>query len=454
MLRAGIVARVSTEKQADNSPEEQEDAGRRVCAQEKWEAVKVYRHIGSMARFARRGNAEWDALQRDIDAGQIKAVFLWESSRGSRRNTQWSMFLDRCMEHGVLLYVWTHHRVLDPRLARDWRSLAEDGVDAQYESEKISERVRRALDSAAAEGRPHGPVLYGYQHVMIDGKKARIPDSTTAEVVRSIFRDVAARVPLSTIARRTGLGRIAVRRIAENPAYAGMRRSASAGLVPAVWPALVGNPEWQAAQRVLRGVNRGHWQGDFRPGEVKYLLSGIAVCKTCSEPLVPHVIRRWKNLAGETERLADYRCRTGHVSIREATADAAIEPVAIDLLNNPRVWAHFAPASDDVVGQAKEALEALHDQMEAAADAYADGQITITDLANVRRRLEPKIQAAQQHYDDLAAGSDLPSWPNLEHWYGQELAARRHMIRALFERIEVGTRYDSPRVRYTLRELG
>jgi site-specific DNA recombinase len=50
----------------------------------------------------------------------------------------WGGFLKRCRKHGVLIHATCHDTTYDPRKPRDFRSLAEDGVDAMYESDKTS----------------------------------------------------------------------------------------------------------------------------------------------------------------------------------------------------------------------------------------------------------------------------------------------------------------------------
>ncbi len=58
-----------------------------------------------------------------------------------------------------------HGRLYDPAVARDRRSLLEDAVDAEYESDKTSERLLRSVRAAAELGKPHGKNLYGYRRV-------------------------------------------------------------------------------------------------------------------------------------------------------------------------------------------------------------------------------------------------------------------------------------------------
>ena len=67
------------------------------------------------------------------------------------------------------------------RVARDWKTLAADGVDSQFESEQISLRMKRAMVAQAKAGRPHGSGLYGYQRVYrIDERDQRVLDKVIA----------------------------------------------------------------------------------------------------------------------------------------------------------------------------------------------------------------------------------------------------------------------------------
>src|SRR2546430_17717621 len=111
--------------------------------------------------------------------------------------------LRRCREHSVLIHVITHGRTYDIGNARDWRTLAEDGVDSAYESEKTSVRLKRAMAANAARGRPHGVTLYGYERIYDQHTRqleVQRPDPRTSPVVREVFARGAGGDPLSRIA--------------------------------------------------------------------------------------------------------------------------------------------------------------------------------------------------------------------------------------------------------------
>ncbi len=184
------------------SVSEQHDDNRTEIEANGWLEVADYEDEGSASRFARKERADWTRLPADIAADMLDVVVMWESSRGSRKLGEWVDFLDLCRERKVLIHVFTHHRTYDMSIGRDWRVLAEDGVDNAYESEKTSERVRRALRDNAANGLPHGICKYGYERIH-DPRTGRLlgqrPVPEHAAVCAEIIRRIAAAEPVSAI---------------------------------------------------------------------------------------------------------------------------------------------------------------------------------------------------------------------------------------------------------------
>jgi site-specific DNA recombinase len=74
----------------------------------------------------------------------VGVLWLWESSRGDRKLSSWAAMLETCREHKVGIYVVTHRRLYDMVNGREWKTLAEDRVDSQAESDKTSEWTRQA----------------------------------------------------------------------------------------------------------------------------------------------------------------------------------------------------------------------------------------------------------------------------------------------------------------------
>jgi hypothetical protein len=141
---------------------------------------------------------------------ELDVVMLWEASRGDRTLGTWVAFLDRCRDLGVRIFDTSRGKMLDPQDARDYRGLAEDGVDAAYEADKISMRTSRGLQTAAQEGRPTSMVTYGYERVYHDRTGAFVAQRehpVHGPIVREIVQRLGKGEALTAVARDlTGRG--------------------------------------------------------------------------------------------------------------------------------------------------------------------------------------------------------------------------------------------------------
>jgi site-specific DNA recombinase len=448
--RAGLYPRKSKDERtgwASASVGEQEQIGRADCAEHGWTVVDVYPDDGrSASRFGKQVRDEWSRLRVDIGTGRLDLLWLWETDRGSRELEDWAGFLNLCRRRGVLIYVHTHGRLYDPKVARDRRSLLEDGIDAEYESEKKSLNVRRSLAANAASGKPHGPTTYGYERVYeVDGsgrrrlvQQRRHPEH--AAVVEEIFRRLARADPISQVvtglnesgvpAPKGGQWRSAsVRTIARNPAYIAERRHAGQ-VYAASWPTLVDQPTWAAVQSLLSDPARAK----YRPGRNRWMLSRLAVCGVCGE-----------TLNGRPEyrgRPAAYGCGGGCVSVQAEWLDDFVTALVVGRLSQPDVYADLAArrADDSAVLAAREEAATLRARLDEFTDAAAAGTVSAAALAKIEARLLPQIEAADQRAEREGVPPALrelvdPAENVATRWAGLSVAARKSVIRILFDRI-------------------
>ena len=129
---------------------------------------------------------------------------LWESSRGSRRAGEWCTLVDLLEDAGVQVFVTTHGRVYDPANNRDRRTLQEDAVDAEYDSGKKSDAIRRATVASAKLGEPHGRVPFGYKRLYDPRTKRLIgqePEPAEAAIVVELFTGIRKGHSLRSIAK-------------------------------------------------------------------------------------------------------------------------------------------------------------------------------------------------------------------------------------------------------------
>lgn len=467
-LVAGIYDRVSKVARGGDlrSMEQQSEENRAVIGANGWKAGPEYDGDAnrSASRFATKQRDDFERLLGDLDAGRLDVLVMWETSRGSRKLSEWSQMLDLCRERGVLIHVTSHGRTYDPRNARDWRTLAEDGVDNAYESEKTSGRIRRDVAASARAGRPHGHVPYGYVR-QYDPKTgalvAQVPDDALREIIRPdgtsywwspvrVVREIVTRIAggegVSVIVddlnargipspRGKQWSRYIAKRIATNPAYIG-KRSHHGKLYDATWPALDNDgqdADWEAtywsAVRTLSDPKRK----TTRPGRQVHLLTYFAECGKCGAPLSARDVK--------TLGVWSVNCsRKDCVSTREAWLDEPIELLVKARLKRPDAYEAFAASDDKAVVEAQREAAELRARLDAFIDRAADGEISDDALARIEGKLRPKIEAADRRAREAAVPRALrdlvePGADVDARWKAMSVPARREVIGIILDRI-------------------
>lgn len=444
-LRAGIYDRVSTAvKRAGvydaRSVDEQDQANRAACLDHAWLVATSYQDPDrSASRFATREREDWPRLMADLEAGQLDVLVLWEPSRGSRELEAWAALLNACRIRGVLIHITSHNRTYDVREARDWRTLAEEGVDSGYESEKGSVRVRRALAANAANGTPHGRTMYGYlRHYDPTTKKyiETVKHPEQASIVSEIIRRVAKGDPISEIVTDlNGRGvpapegptwhRGPLRSICNRYAYIA-KRDYQGQLYDCQWPTLVDETVFYAARRVLSDPARK----TTRPGRAKYLLSYLAVCDICEGKLG----------VGKRHGYLVYRCvEHGCVAVRRDWLDDLITKLVLERLSMKDIYEKLAMANDDQVLEARATAAKLREKLEEhyIEAAKPDG-LSAAGLTAVERQLLPQIEEADQRAVSLSIPQALrellqPGVDIAERWKALGVASRKEVVRVLVD---------------------
>ena len=446
------------------SLEEQHADHELVATEHGWTLGESYRDESvSASRYSRKTRDDFDRLIADLENDQFDAqvLMIWESSRGSRRVGEWVKLLELCERRSVSIHVVTHHRTYDPANGRDRRSLLEDAVDGEYESSKMSARLRRAVAANAVAGRPGGRIPYGYRRVFDPQTRqliAQEPEPTEAPVVAELYRRLVAGHSLRAIARdfqergiRTRSGLVFspqhLRCVALSPTYTGLRahRPGLAGnqgqrapvavseMHEGQWPALVSRAEWLAVQRLLRSPERK----TSRPGRAKHLLSMIARCARCGGVLA---------VAYRGER-PEYFCRArGCVRITQADVDQIAEQVMLAYLSRPEVidTLRAGEQHDDrelsAIRDQLATVRARHDEL---ADAVAAGTLSIALAARSEPALLAEIERLQQREKDLATPSTLrgliePGTDVARRWTTAPMSTRRDIARLLLTPTLIG----------------
>lgn len=333
---------------------EQDTDNVRAAQDNNWTLADPYEDNDlSASRYATKARGDFTRLVEDLEKDQFGAdvLILWESSRGSRKNSEWAAFLELLRDRGVRVHVTSYGRTYDPRNHRDMRSLQEDGIDSEYESAKISARSVRAHRQHAVEGKPTGRTPVGYVRTYDERTRRFIsqdPDPETAPMIQELFDRLARGHSLRSISldfeakgyvngKGTPYTIQHLRTLARSWAYTGLRvhipgRKPSTNtnvahrpdvqLTEASWEPLVSRETFYAVQAILDDPDRL----TARPSRAAHLLSMIAKCDVCDDVLTVR-------FAASEKRKPSYACRkSAHVRVIEADLDRVAEGVMVAYL--------------------------------------------------------------------------------------------------------------------------
>jgi site-specific DNA recombinase len=426
LVRAALYQRVST---ADQVLDRQYEENRAAVARNGWQPVEYEdpKQRGASRFRDGGGNREaYDRLVADLSAGKIDVLVLWESSRGDRRLTYWSQVLDTCRKHGVLIHITSQDYTYDLSRARDWKTLAEDGVGSAYESELISMRVKSGKDDGARAGRPQGSIAYGIHRVR-DPEKTKFawlrdePDPVTGQVAARIVREVGKGTGYRQIADALNADGIpaprggrwqpySLAKIAGNPVYV------TVGIVTET-------EHGKARARLAETASKR-----TRPGSMRYRYSSVIACGVCGDPLHGQL----KN------GIYRYMCKaSGHVSIPAADADDYLDAMAIAWLCQPEQAGLVRNADEPGARAARDEAARYRRKIAEATDSYNADKITIESLEAITAANKSKAEAAERRARDLEIPSALVGLPDpdplvvTKRWASMTIAARKAAFRDL-----------------------
>jgi DNA invertase Pin-like site-specific DNA recombinase len=447
--------RVSDDKKGTSgSVEEQLDELENDAEEQAWSVGDSYADDGiSASKYGVKTRGDFARLIADLQSGAFGATILgvWETSRFSRQMGEWLPALDAMTAQGVRVWSSVDHRLYDPRIAVDRKTLLTGAVDAEYESAKTSSRVLRTVRKAAASGKPHGLAKWGYRRIYDPITRELVTTEivpSEADVIRTLHRRLLAGDSMRTIARdfeeqgvrsRTGkvLSAQVLREWALSPTYAGLRShqpkrkpgepkasQPAAELSEAKWPAIVERPTWERVKRLLGDPARK----TRRDGLGRHLLSFLALCGVCGGPM--------STSQREGQGGWHYRCHNRScVQVNEELLDRVVEARVLEELRKP--WrAELAEAQEandpdlkrvrdelaDVDRQLRQIGEALGQRRISVANAAIAEPPLLADRARLAMRelellIPPELLDLEQRREQIVA-----------EWHDSTMAAKRRTV--------------------------
>lgn len=398
-LRAGIYTRISLATLGDTTKlDDQERICRDLAARLGWEVAGVYTDHSRSAWQLNRKRPGWDAMLADVEAGKINAIVTYHGDRLIRRHEDLSELIKLSRTKGVRLASPTGERNLDND---DDQFVLEIEVSmAKRESANTSRRRKQQYErwrregkvrSGGRGGRAFGFATDGVTH--IPGETAIVREAAArilaGESTGAIARDLTARGVRTPAGNPVTHGTLS--KMLARPRYAGLMPG---GLARAAWEPVLDRETWEAvcaqievrAKAVPRPSNARRW-----------LLSGIAECGVCHQPLQINSAHKRRRSEGPAYRCVTPGCRKVHR--RALYLDAYITGRVVRRLNEPAIARAHIPDTPGLAGELLTLTERRAEAEQVIA-SYADRPERLAVLARALDSIDDRIAAIR---DQIAA---------------------------------------------------
>jgi DNA invertase Pin-like site-specific DNA recombinase len=335
----------------------------------------------------------FETLLQEIEAGRAQAVIAWSLDRLTRNRRDTVRLIETCENHQVYIALV---RGSDLDLATPAGRLTADVLAsvARHEIEQKSDRQKRAVKQAAAQGRRvGGRRAFGYHLDMT-------PHPIEAKAVRDAYQALLSGASFGAIARdwnqrglftpqgprkggqATWIPQV-VSRTLRKPGYAGLRAHKGSIVGPANWQPLVDEGLWRAAQAVLNDPTRR------TPGGPRGLLTGLGLCGVCHGTV---------HAGGATKGQGRiYRCSKsfGHVSRRAGPIDEYVAAIVCARLARPDAAQLLLDGSKPDLSELQSQADQLRRRINGLADEYAADRITLGQMSRATEQLRDRLRITE-----------------------------------------------------------
>lgn len=486
--RAGIYVRISKWDGEGESlgVQRQEKDCRAEAERRGWDVVDVYQDDDKSA-FSGKKRDQYVRLCGDLKAGVIDAVIVWHNDRLHRQPRELEDFIDLIEATGAtIVSVAGGDYDLSTSDGR-FRARIEGGV-ARKESEDKSRRLRRKHMELADLGLPNGgrrPT--GYQRVGLKKDPAAggadtrrlVVDPVEGPIVERIINAVAGERTLTGIADELNAeGAVtstggpwtiwAVRSVALNGLYAGLRFHKGEEVGAGTWPTIVDEATWRRAVALLKAPDRPQ-----RRSARRYLLvGGIAVCGKCLAAGKVSPLRskqhhsKVRAARGGTVMVPTYVCPPttkggcGGLSARADAVEQLVQEAVIERVES-KAFARVLRSHDGGDRKAAAEVNGIRAELDDLEAAKLNGALSLREYLKFRDAATERLVGAQGRMEGDTRASAVGRFAGqagaLRAWWDNPattLDQKQAVLRAVVERVVVepvskasGNRFDQSRVK-------
>jgi site-specific DNA recombinase len=401
-MRAYGYIRLSKEDRDSTSPQRQRERIEKLCAERGWELVETFSDIDVSAFNGKRRGA-FDRMMGSLAGAD--AIVFWRLDRLTRSVAEFSRLLETTQKAGVQLV--STDQPIDTSSAMGKAFVQISSVFAELEAGTTSERSRQMMAYKRGRGEYVGRVPYGWRLV---GKNLE-PDPKQQAVLQEAARRFVEGQTFSAIAKDLGFLISPLSRMLH-----------SERVLAALPDDLSGRLAAALADR----------KGERVPTSRMSLLGGIARCGICGGTMTASSTR-----ARRKGRWYSYGCPTaGHVHISGSWLDSYVSEQVVAAIDTGKLIKAIKRRMKVKNPRLVSELEARIELLE--ADHYVGGTVPADRFHRLRGALLEQLKAAQA--EERHGGGEIPAAlaRNLgEQWPQLSVAARRKIISAVLQRVEV-----------------
>lgn len=440
-MRTGIYARISKDKNGTELgvTRQQEDC-RREAERRGWEVVAVYVD-NDVSATRSKVRPEYERMLRDVRAGYIEALVVWDIDRLTRTPRELEDVIDLANERHLALANVGGDIDLS---TDDGRMMARiKGVLARREVEQMAKRLKRKFQERAEAGHPHGRSPYGYRR--IDGRDVLHPDEA------AVIRDSAARVlngeSLRSICRRLNDAGVhgpqavewnstIMRQILLRASNAGLRQYRGEVIGKSTSDAVLTEAVYLQLKAHLTDPSR---RSNYAGPTYKYMLSGLAICGLCGGAMRRVVGREVESVRKGTHKRqpSAYQCKTCYkVRRQQVLVDKLVTDVIVARLSQEGALGNFPNGDSKVSADARARMDEIDARLAIAADQFTDGILTGAQLKRITSRLREDRAAAESRFrasQPSQALRSLTSGDVAAAWDALPVPAQREVVSLLMK---------------------
>jgi site-specific DNA recombinase len=407
-----------------------------------WDVDEVYRdnHISASGKKPR---PEYLRLLTALEAGKHNALICYDLDRLTRSPVEVEHIIELAEHKNIqLATVGGNVNLATPEGRLHARIKASV---ARHEIEQTSKRIRRMMQDRAEKGLPHGAPGYGYRRV--DGRDVLEP--VEAAVVREIAERLLAGESVNMVTKSLndrsipspygrGWSRVTTRHVVLRERNAGFRRHQGRIIGKGDWAPIYDEDTYYRLHTLLGDPDRKVTSGNA----YRYLLTGIAKCGKCGNPVRVIIGPRRRN--GKYEKRKAYVCGKCHGISRDVdSVDRLIIKLVTQRLAMPDAKAIFSPEPDTLlIAEANR----LRNKLDYVAGQFARDEIDGEQLTLITSTIRPKLKSIDAQLRPVPLDlSDLATPDIGKRWKDIPLERRRAVVDFLLDITLLPRGKDAPR---------